>query len=67
MFRPYRLGPGNPAGVEGLPSYQRSPDMTTLADLRRAVEIAKRIWKDKDRQDRVIQALIRRAARTITR
>ena len=41
--------------------------MKTLADLHRAVEIAKRIWKDKDRQDKIIQALIRHAARTVVR
>ena len=41
--------------------------MQTLSDLRRAVEIAKRIWKDKARQDRVIQALIRQATRTVVR
>ncbi len=38
--------------------------MTTLADLYRAVEIARRLWTDPGRRDRVIAALIRQAART---
>ena len=41
--------------------------MTMIADLYRAVETAKALWSDAARRDRVIQALIRRAARTAPR
>jgi len=38
--------------------------MTTILELREAVETARRIWTDPAVLDRVITALIRRAARS---
>ena len=37
--------------------------MNTMRDLAEAVNVAKRLWKCPERRDRVIQSLIRNAAR----
>ena len=46
-----------------IPRPHKDIDMT-IRELHRAIETAKVLWLDTTRQDRVIQALIRMAART---